>query len=83
MTDNQAAAQSKHKGDMTLSYSLNYSLNTQCKRDTTVLTGVVIKEPDVPVLVSRDCDWKSRMTHDAVHLTLHWKLYHHDNQKQL
>jgi len=40
-------------------------------RHTAVLTRIIIKEPDVPVLVSGDCNRKSWMTHDAVHLTPH------------
>jgi len=45
-------------------------------------TRVVIKEPDVPVVMSSDCDWKSWMTHDAVHLTPHWILCEDDKHKQ-
>jgi len=51
-------------------------------RDNTVLTGVVIKESDVPVLMSGDCNWKRWMTYNAVHLTSHWILCNQRNNQQ-
>lgn len=58
-------------------------VETDCEWSRAVLTWIVIKEPDVSVLMSSDCHWKSWMTDDAVHLTPHGILCHRHNHKQL
>jgi len=52
--------------------------SSHVQEDVAGLTGIVVKEPDVPVLMSSDCDWKGRVTHDTIHLTPHWIICHHD-----